>query len=95
MGALIQQFKNDIDRNLTQEPTGFAHPEDVIVSYDSTTRKVTLTGDPRALWRGAPIEPLVSGWESASARGYESAHGFFTTTERDSFGSKRYGNLTR
>jgi hypothetical protein len=66
MGTLIQQFKNDIDRNLTQEPTGFAHPEDVIVSYDSTTRKVTLTGDPRALWRGAPIEPLVSGWESAA-----------------------------
>ena len=61
---LVAQFKNEIDRNLTQEPTGFVKPEDVGQSYDSTTRKVTLTADCRALWRGAPIESLVSGWVS-------------------------------
>ena len=61
---LVAQFKNDVDRNLTQEPTGFVKPEDVGQSYDSTTRKVTLTADCRALWRGATIEPLVSGWVS-------------------------------
>jgi hypothetical protein len=61
---LVQQFSNEIDRNLTQEPTGFVKPEDVIVSYNSTTRKITLTGDCRALWRGSYIEPLVTGWES-------------------------------
>ena len=64
--GLLQQFKNDIDRNLTQEPTGFVFPADVIITYDKTTRKVTLTGDCRALWRGSIIEPLVSGWESAA-----------------------------
>lgn len=64
--GLLQQFKNDVDRNLTQEPTGFVFPADVIVTYNKTTRKVTLTGDCRALWRGSIIEPLVSGWESAA-----------------------------
>jgi hypothetical protein len=64
--GLLQQFKNDVDRNLTQEPTGFVYPESVVVSYNSTTRKVTLTGDCRALWRGSIIDQLVSGWESAA-----------------------------
>lgn len=66
---LVAQFKNEIDRNLTQEPTGFVYPESVVMSYNSTTRKVTLTGNCRALWRGATIEPLVSGWESAAHDG--------------------------
>lgn len=64
--SLVAQFVNPIDRNLTAEPTGFVVPADVTVSYDSTTRKITLTGDPRALWRGANIDVLVSGWESAA-----------------------------
>jgi hypothetical protein len=64
--ALVQQFVNQVDRNLTKEPTGFIDPSFVNVSYDSTTRKITLTGTVRALWRGAEHPTLVSGWVSAA-----------------------------
>jgi hypothetical protein len=36
----------------------------VIVSYDSTTRKVTLTGTVSASYRGKVVPELVSSWES-------------------------------
>lgn len=54
----------DKGRNLEKEPTGFKDPEDVIITYDSTTRKITLTGTVEAYWRGTKIPELVSGWES-------------------------------
>lgn len=47
-----------------KEPTGFFDPDNVIVSYDSTTRKVTLTGNVEAYWRGKHIPILTSGWIS-------------------------------
>lgn len=54
---------NDIP-NLTLEPTGFAQPNDVIVSYNLTNRTITLTGIVNAYWRGKKINSLVSGWIS-------------------------------
>jgi hypothetical protein len=66
LSTLSQQFINQVDRNLTKEPTGFVSPVDVAVAYDSTTRKITVTGNTRALWRGTEITALVSGWESAA-----------------------------
>lgn len=48
----------------SKEVTGFAEPENVVVSYDQGTRKVTLTGAVKALYRGAVIPALVSGWQS-------------------------------
>lgn len=49
---------------ITKEPTGFQYPADVIVTYDSTTRKVTLTGDTTAYFRGSLVSVLTSGWVS-------------------------------
>lgn len=51
---------------VTKESTGFTEPQDVIVSYDSTTRKVTLTGTVVAYHRGTIVTALVSGWVSAA-----------------------------
>ena len=53
-----------VDRNLTKEPTGFVTPENVIVSYDSTTQKITLTGTVEAYFKGVAVSALVSGWVS-------------------------------
>ena len=60
--------KSYVDRLLpiTKEPTGFTEPENVIVTYDSNTRKVTLTGTVVAYWQGVLIPALVSGWVSAA-----------------------------
>ena len=51
---------------LTQEPTGFAAPDAVISTYDSTARTVTLTGTVSAYWQGTLVSALVSGWVSAA-----------------------------
>lgn len=51
---------------ITKEFTGFTEPENVIVTYDSTTRKITLTGTVVAYWQGQVITALVSGWVSAA-----------------------------
>jgi len=48
----------------TKEPTGFTNNENIDVSYDSTTRKVTLTGTFEAYFNGVLIPELVTGWES-------------------------------
>jgi hypothetical protein len=46
--------------------TGFFEPENIIVTYDGTTRKVTLTGTVEAYWRGDAIVDLFDGWESTA-----------------------------
>lgn len=48
----------------TKEPTGFVLPESVIVTYNSATQRVTLTGTPTARYKGALVSALVSGWAS-------------------------------
>lgn len=50
--------------NITLEPTGFKDGADVVVSYDSTTRKVTLTGTVEAYFKGNLVSALTSGWVS-------------------------------
>lgn len=52
--------------DLVKEPTGFVDPAGTIVTYDGTTRKVTLTGNVQALLRGKIVPELVSGWESVA-----------------------------
>jgi hypothetical protein len=49
---------------LLKEPTGFRYPDQVIVTYDGTTRTITLTGNPEAYYRGNQIAALVNGWVS-------------------------------
>jgi len=49
---------------IPKEPTGFNEPENVTVSYDSTERKITLSGTINAFWRGKLVTALVDGWVS-------------------------------
>ena len=60
LSGLIPKTQN----TLTKEPTGFTSPADVIVTYDSTARTVTLTGTVEAYFRGTVVSALVSGWVS-------------------------------
>ena len=55
---------NITQNTLTKEPTGFASPTEIIVTGDSTTRTVTLTGNVAGYYRGVQIEELISGWVS-------------------------------
>lgn len=58
-----------INPNVTKEMTGFYSPSSsdnsaIGVSYDGTTRKITLTGDFVAYYRGEIVASLVDGWVS-------------------------------
>jgi len=55
-----------IAETLTKGPTGFVDPEDVIVTYDDTSRIITLTGTVEAYYEGSRIIELVPGWSSAA-----------------------------
>lgn len=64
----IQYEQNE----LTKFATGFNTPLDVIITGDTSTRKVTITGDCDAYWRGVQVASIVSGYLSP-------AHGTDTT----------------
>jgi hypothetical protein len=49
---------------ITKDSTGFTAPESVIITYDSSTRVVTVTGTVEAYYRGKKITSMVSGWVS-------------------------------
>ena len=55
-----------VQNAVTHEPSGFEHPENVIVSYNSTNRTITLTGNTTAFWEGDTIAALTSGWTSSA-----------------------------
>lgn len=46
------------------DATGFTDPTNIAVTYNSTNRTITLTGNVKALWRGRVVSELVSGWVS-------------------------------
>lgn len=54
------------DRETMKDPTGFTNNDAITVTYNSTTRKITLTGTFEAYYRGEKIAALVDGWESAA-----------------------------
>jgi hypothetical protein len=60
--AKHKKFNNNID--LTKSCSGFDNPNDVIVTYDSTARTVTLTGTFQGYWKGEAITSLTTGWVS-------------------------------
>lgn len=55
---------------INKEPTGFLDPSAVVINYDPTTQKVTLTGTITAYYQGTDISvanpTFVSGWLSAA-----------------------------
>jgi len=65
----------DLQRTAQQDPTGFSRPENVTVSYDSTTRQVTITqgGGIKVLFNGVEYtvaSPWVSSAHTAAANTY-------------------------
>jgi hypothetical protein len=57
-------LKSDDISAITKDVTGFTNPDAVIVSYDTATDRVVLTGDTSCLWRGKAVTSLPSGWVS-------------------------------
>jgi hypothetical protein len=49
---------------ISQENTGFYHPETVTISYDATSRTVTLGGTVLGFYQGKKLSVLTSGWVS-------------------------------
>ena len=54
----------DATISTTKEPTGFTNNQNITVSYDGTTRKVTLTGTFEAYYKGVLVRELIDGWVS-------------------------------
>ena len=68
-GLTALNLKIDKTQNtITKEPTGFTAPESVVVTYDVTTQKVTLTGTVVAYYQGVDISvanpTFTTGWVS-------------------------------
>ena len=57
---IVANDKSDI----TREPTGFTEPENVDVSYNGTTRTITLTGSVAAYKNGVQVAELTDGYVS-------------------------------
>lgn len=60
------QVKDCMTTNkFSEENTGFYHPENIVVTYDSTARTITLTGTVIGYYQGKKVSALVSGWVSS------------------------------
>jgi hypothetical protein len=68
LGSALYNSLTDRPTLITKEPTGFVNPADVIVTYNNTTRIVTLTGDVSSVYNNVPMSEIdptfISGWES-------------------------------
>jgi len=62
LSGLIPKTQN----TFMEDPTGFVRPENITATYNSTTRKITLTGTVVAYWNGEQVTALTTGWESAA-----------------------------
>lgn len=71
--ALTNMFDTEKD------PTGWVNPEGIGVSYNSTSRTITLTGDLRYMWQGE-LRSLTSPWTSA-AHGTADANYYLFSTD--------------
>jgi hypothetical protein len=49
-----------------KEFTGFSSPESVVLNYDSTTQKITITTMTDAYYQGVSVTALASGWVSSA-----------------------------
>jgi hypothetical protein len=67
---------------VVKERTGFDDPSQVTVTYDSTTRKITLSGTFVAYWQDTVVGVLVDGWES-SAHSSNLGHTYFLYYDGD------------
>jgi len=62
--SALDKAKLDNWSSATRDFTGFSDPRNIITTYDSTARTVTLTGPVEAFWHGDIVPELVSGWVS-------------------------------
>ena len=54
----------DTQNIITKEYTGFRYPDEVIVTYNSAGRTITLTGNVEAYYQGKRVTALTVGWLS-------------------------------
>lgn len=52
--------------SITKEYTGFTSPDSVVINYDETTQRITLTGTVTAYHQGVLVTALASGWVSTA-----------------------------
>ena len=62
----VDKVKYDNALLTTKEPTGFTNNSAITVTYNSTTRKVTLSGTFDAYYKGVRIRELIDGWTSSA-----------------------------
>lgn len=65
----INELEDEKQPNLssvTKEVTGFTLPESVVITYNSSTRKITVTGTVVAYYKSVVVASLISGWESSA-----------------------------
>jgi hypothetical protein len=63
--SYFQDFLLEIlQAQLVKNPTGFSDPANVQVDYDSTTRKITLSGTIKAYYNGILYGPIFNGYVS-------------------------------
>ena len=70
--------------NDTQDPTGWVDPSAVTVTYDSATRKITLTGTLEYYWCGVK-HTLTSPWVSDAHANVEGTRYFLYSTDGTNF----------
>jgi hypothetical protein len=61
-----EQTQLDLVTNIMKEPTGFTDPDNIIVTYNSIARTITLTGTVNGYYRGNKITALTTGWVSSA-----------------------------
>lgn len=60
----IEVLHSEYTSSITQEPTGFKSPQDVVITGDPATATISLSGTVEAYYRGEPISEFVDGYTS-------------------------------
>lgn len=81
----ITKMEDVLDTTL--EPTGFTNNDAIAVTYDSTTRTVTLNGTFEAYYKGNIVSVLVDGWTSQAHTDAEGRYFLFYDGTQFQFGT--------
>ncbi len=60
----IDVDRTAITKEIKKDPSGFTDNENIVVTYDDSTRKITLSGTVNGYWRGQPVSAITNGWVS-------------------------------
>jgi hypothetical protein len=57
-------YNPTVPGSVSKDTTGFSDPSQIVATYDSVTRKITLTGTLSAYWQGSVLPDFTPGWVS-------------------------------